>query len=87
VLIGRRERGLAVEALRAVRFRQLRVDTHTPIEHETFAQVMLIAALFEILENSAIELVHVLKTLTLHVRRGLFATNAARAERYNRPLL
>ena len=63
---------------------QRRVDANALIEHEEFAIKVRAAALFEVLENAALELPDVFEALALHVWRGLLASNTARTERNNR---
>ena len=48
---------------------------------------MFAAAVFEVLQNSALKLKNLLEALALHVRPGFFAADAAGAKHHDRLLL
>src|SRR3569833_2781856 len=76
--------GAGRSAMQASRRRlQVRTQRLTLVEHEAVAAVMRAADFLEILEDAAFELVHVLDADCLHVDGGLFAADAAGAERHH----
>ena len=81
------ENCLAPIALCKSRLRKLWIDSDALIEHKTLAIKMCPIALFKILEDAAIELEDVLKTLSLQIGCSLFAANAAGAISDDRFLL
>src|ERR1700738_4292195 len=60
---------------------ELRIERRAVVEDETFAVVMRAAHLFEVLEDTAFELIDVLDADLVHVNRSLLAADAARAKR------
>src|SRR5687767_1592850 len=67
-----------------MRFAQRWIHADALVEHEAVALVMSAAALFEILQDPAFELKNILESLAFQKRRGLLASNAARAEHHDR---
>src|SRR5262249_50383352 len=65
---------------------KLGIETHSLVKHKTIAVIVGSAALFEILEDSAIELKDLLEPLALHERAGFFTANSAGTEHDDRPL-
>ena len=82
-LLPRRHDGTAREALHGLRRFQLRIEGGTVVEHEAVARVMVAAHFLEILQDAAVELINAIVADVLHVDRGFFATDAARAERHD----
>ena len=78
-LLGWRERGLAGETKFGRRFTELAIDGYAMVEHKTLALPVIAAALFEVAEDPAVELIHVSKAFLLQQRRRLLATDAASA--------
>src|SRR5260370_18909194 len=87
LLIGLRERSLTGKALRDRSLVQARIHTHSLIEHEALAVVVLTAAFLEVLENAAVELEDGLESLALQIRPRLLAADATGTEHHDRLLL
>ena len=79
-LLGDGEGHLAVEADHGTGFAELRVHADAAVEDKAFPFVVRAAAVFEILQNAAVELVDVGEALALHQRAGFFAADAAGAK-------
>ena len=82
--IGCEEGHFAVVAKDGVGFLELGVDADAFIEDETFPLEVVAAHLLKILENSAIELENIFKTLSFHQWPSFFATDATRTKHNER---
>jgi hypothetical protein len=78
---------LAGVALGCRRLLEPRIQRHAMVEDEAVAGVMIAAALLEILQDSSLKLVDLLKPFLLHERARLFAPDAAGAKHHDRLLL
>src|SRR3546814_576031 len=63
--------------------RQRRIEGDAVVEDEAAAVVALAADLFEVAEDAAVELQHVVHAVRAQPQRGLFAADAARAEAHH----
>ena len=82
-MLGDGEGHLAVEADHGAGFAELGVHADAAVEDKAFTLVVRAAAVFEIFQNTAVELVDVGETLALHQRTGFFAADAAGAKQDN----
>ena len=87
LLLFRSECALTDEAEGGVGFLKLAVEGDTFVEHKAFTIIMLMSAIFEILEDAAFQLVDVLEADSLHVRPRFLAAYSACAEHDYRCLL
>ena len=71
-------------ALIGIGFLQIRIDRDSFVEHKTIAVVMISTALFEILQDAAVQLVDLLKPLLFHQRTSFLAADTAGAKHHQR---
>ena len=83
LLLFRRDDRAACEALLGAGRQQFGVERSAMVEDEAIAVVVVTADFFKVFEDAALELVHALDADLLHVDRGLFAADAAGAERHD----
>ncbi len=81
------ERHLAIETEDGAGLAERGVDADAAVEHEALTVVVCAAALFEIFQDAAVELMNVFKAGALHERPRLLAANAAGAEHHQGSLL
>jgi hypothetical protein len=76
------DRCTAGMALIVVAFAQVMAHGHAVIEHKAVALPFgfFLGHLFEVFQDAALEVIHLVKTFAEHIARGLFTTNAAGAE-------
>jgi hypothetical protein len=83
VEIGSEQGHLAVVTKNGIGLLELAVDTDALVEDEAFTRKMFTAHLFEVFEDTAVQLENLLEALLLHERAGFLAADASGAKHHH----